>query len=229
MNSRAHIDTKIEFDYNSLRDTLLIPEYGRHIQKMISYIKTLPEKEKRQAYAEQIISMMLQILPQNKNLDDYKEKAWKHLFRIANYELDIDPPAGISIKRPGETSRPEIIDYPHIDTKYRHYGNHVQHLIDKAVSTEDKSIRDELVKVIGSYMKLAYKNWNKDHIASDEQIRQDIINMSKGKLQMDIDTSLDTLTNPSITQVKKKKRNSPTNHPYNNNNSRRNYKTKRRP
>lgn len=195
----------IEFDYNSQRDSLTIPEYGRHIQRMIDYIKTVPEADKRQAYVESVVELMLQIFPQTKNVDDYREKIWKHIFRISNYELDVTPPEGISIKRPDEKSKPEIIDYPKTDTKYRHYGNHVQHLIDKACEMEDNEVRDEFVKTIGAYMKLAYKNWNKEHFANDEIIKQDIVNMSKGKLKLDNNVSLDHLTNPSTPNRRRKK------------------------
>lgn len=214
----------IEFDYNSQRADLTIPEYGRHIQRMINFVKTIPEPEKRQAYIEKIVRLMLQIFPQSKNLDDYKEKVWKHIFRIANYELDVAAPEGISIKRPEEASRPEMIEYPSNDTKYRHYGNHVQHMIDKAAGMEDKEMREEFVKTIGAYMKLAYKNWNREHVVSDEMIKQDIINMSKGKLKMDEETSIDHLTNPSNQRHKRK----PTNTRTSSNQKRGTYKPRRR-
>ena len=198
----------IQFDYNSQRDNLIIPEYGRHVQRMIDYIKTVADKEERQAYIETVVELMLQIFPQTKNIDDYRDKVWKHIFRIADYDLDVIPPDGISIKKPDEQSRPEIINYPKTDTKYRHYGNNVQHLIDKAATMEDNEIRDEFIKTIGAYMKLAYKNWNKEHFANDEIIKQDIYNMSKGKLKIDSSVSLDHLTNPSTGGNRRRKKGS---------------------
>lgn len=215
-----------QFDYNSQRSDLAIPEYGRHIQRMINYVKTIPEQEKRQVYIERIVRIMLQIFPQTKNQDDYKEKVWKHIFRIANYELDVTPPEGVSIRKPDEISRPEMLEYPHNDTKYRHYGNHVQHLIDKAATMEDKEMRDEFVKTIGAYMKLAYKSWNREHNISDEIIKQDIVHMSKGKLKLDDEISLDHLTNPSNQKRRKKNLGSQSHNPTNPKRS--NYRQRRR-
>jgi len=225
MSDQINSKRDSQFDYNSQRSDLIIPEYGRHVQGMIQYIKTIPEIEKRQLYVERIVRIMLQIFPQTKNQDDYKEKIWKHIFRIANYELDVTPPDGISIKKPDELSRPEMIEYPHNDTKYRHYGNHVQHLIDKASTMEDPEMQAEFLKTIGAYMKLAYKNWSREHVISDEMIKQDIVNMSKGKLKMGEETSLDHLTNPS--NQKRRKRN-PSSGSHSSNQKRSNFRQKRR-
>lgn len=185
---------EFEFEYNSQREHLIIPEYGRHIQRMIYYAKTIVDKDARQAHVERIIELILQLFPQSKNLDDYKEKIWKHVFRIANYELDVTPPAGIEIDSSPE-KRPERIPYPVSESRMRHYGNHVQRLIQKAIAMEEGPMKDEFVKIIGSYMKLAYRTWNKEHFVSDEVIKIDLGTISGGKLSLDESTSIDHLTN----------------------------------
>ena len=45
-------------DYNTQRPKLLLPEYGRIVQEMVDYAKTLPEKTQRQACAEAIVGVM---------------------------------------------------------------------------------------------------------------------------------------------------------------------------
>ena len=44
-------------DYNTQREKLIMPEYGREIQEMVDYAITLPEKAQRQRCAETIIEV----------------------------------------------------------------------------------------------------------------------------------------------------------------------------
>lgn len=179
--------------YNSQRESLIIPEYGRHVQQMVDYAKTIEDKEKRQAFVNQVVELMAQMNPQSRNMDDFRDKLWKHLFRIANYELDVTTPDGEKIERPNEKHRPAPLHYPQGQARYRHYGHHVQTLIKKAIDMEDGPVKEAFVEVIGNYMKLAYRTWHKEHYVNDEIIKQDLINMSNGKLEISEESSLDNL------------------------------------
>ena len=182
-------------EYNSQRDLLIIPEYGRNVQKLIEHAKTIEDKEEKLAFLEKVIDLMMQMHPQNRNLDDHREKLWKHVFRIGNYELEIVPPSGV-IPVPGEYKKiPEQVEYPSYSARFRHYGSNVQRLINKALSMEEGPVRDGFVGVIGSYMKLAYKTWNKEHYVSDEVIKGDLASLSDNKLILKEDASLDNLSN----------------------------------
>lgn len=182
-------------EYNSARDLLIIPEYGRNVQKLIEYAKTIEDEEKCLAFLEKVIDLMMQMHPQNRNLDDHREKLWQHVFRIANYELKIVPPSG-NTPLPGEYKKvPEKVEYPRAQARFRHYGSNVQRLILKAISMEEGPIRDGFINVIGSYMKLAYRTWNKDLYVSDEVIKNDLNSLSDGKLTLPEDSSLDNLSN----------------------------------
>jgi hypothetical protein len=179
--------------YNSQRDLLIIPEYGRHIQEMVEYAKTIEDAEKKKAFVNQVVELMAQMNPQSRNMDDFRDKLWKHIFRISNYELDITTPDGVKLEKPAEDARPAPLQYPQGQAKYRHYGHHVQTLIKKAIEMEDGPIKESFVEVIGNYMKLAYRTWHKEHYVNDELIKQDLINMSGGKLQLSEESSLDNL------------------------------------
>lgn len=181
-------------EYNSKREELLIPEYGRHIQGMIRYARALPDRNERQAYIERIVGLMMQMHPQNRNLEDYREKMWKHVFHIAEYKLDVTLPNGIVPTPEGSRKKPEKVPYPSKDTRFRHYGHNVQKLIARAIEMESGVKKDGFVQVIGSYMKLAYKTWNREHYVSDDIIIEDLRNLSGGKLEMIQDASLDNLT-----------------------------------
>lgn len=184
-----------DLEYNSERENLVIPEYGRNIQKLIDYAKTIENDAKRQVFVEEVVDLMQQMNPQSGNLDEYREKLWRHVFRIANFELEgVTPPNG-KVPKPEEAKlRPDPVGYPEATAKFRHYGSNVQHLIKKAIEMEEGPKRDGFVRVIGSYMKLAYRTWNKEHFVSDEVIKNDLESLSNGKLSLDEDTSIDQLT-----------------------------------
>jgi hypothetical protein len=185
---------KFFMEYNSNKEELIIPEYGRNVQNMIRYARTIPNREERQHFIEQVVALMMQMHPQNRNLEDYRDKLWKHVFRIAEYDLDVLPPNGEIPSPESRVKRPERVPYPTKESKYRHYGHNVQKLIDKAISMEEGPKKDGFVHVIGSYMKLAYKTWNREHYVSDDIILDDLEALSKGKLKMIDDVSLDNLS-----------------------------------
>lgn len=192
----------LRMEYNSDRDLLEIPEYGRNVQKLIKHAKTIDNYGMRQAFVEKVVDLMMQLHPQNRNVEDYREKLWAHVFQIAGYDLDVLPPSGVVPEPEARVKKPEAIGYPRKDAKYRHYGSNVQQLITKAISMEDGPIKDGFVEVIGSYMKLAYRTWNKDHYVSDEIIKGDLVSLSKGKLELRDNIVLDSLSNSN----KKKKK-----------------------
>jgi Domain of unknown function (DUF4290) len=181
-------------DYNSDKESLLYPEYGRNIQAMIDYAKSESHMEKRQMMVESIVNLMYQMNPQSKNVDDYKEKLWKHVFHIAEYNLGgVLPPSGIHPAPEDAVKRPERISYPASGARYRHYGNNVHQLIKKALSMDDEVKRAGMINTIGAYMKLAYRTWNKEHYVSDDIIKGDLEALSNGQLQLDEDVAIDRL------------------------------------
>ena len=136
---------------------------------------------------------MVQITPQNRNIEDVRSRMWLHVFRIAEYDLNVMPANG-EIPTP-ETARkkPSHLGYPVVQKRFRHYGHNVQELVKKAISMEDGDLKDAFVEVIGSYMKLAYRTWNREHFVSDDIIIEDLEALSEGKLKFKDDVKLDTL------------------------------------
>ena len=197
------VDNALHMEYNSQREPLVIPEYGRNVQRLILHAKTIEDDELRQAFVERMIELMYQMHPQNRNIEDYKEKLWKHIFRIADYDLKVTPPSGIIPTPDDVKKRPEIVPYPKSEARFRHYGNNVTQLIKKAIAMEEGPIREGFTKVIGSYMKLAYKTWNREHFVSDEVIKNDLLTLSGGKLVLAEEISIDNLAD-----ARKRKKNS---------------------
>ncbi|HMQ60688.1 MAG TPA: DUF4290 domain-containing protein [Flavilitoribacter sp.] len=206
MNEGSHNMT-----YNSEREDIIIPEYGRHVQELIAHAKTIEDTRTRQVFVERVIQLMMQIHPQSRNIEDYRDKLWKHVFRIANYELEVETPTGVKPSWEDAHKRPDMIPYPEKEARFRHYGHNVQKLIQKAIAMPEGPKRDGFVATIGSYMKLAYKTWNKDHYVSDDVIKNDLDSLSGGKLVL-ADASLGGLDNLSSNKQKRRR-------PDNNNNN----------
>ena len=190
-------------EYNSQKENLEIPEYGRNIQMLIKHALTIEDPEYRQAFVEEIVELMLQMSPQNRIFEEQRLKLWQHVFRITDYQIDVMPPNGEKPSPESKYKKPEHVNYPEYTATYRHYGHNVQKLIRKALAMEEGPKREGFVAVIGSYMKLAYKTWIKEHYVSDEIIKSDLEKLSAGKLQLPDGIFLDNLV-PAKRPTKKR-------------------------
>ncbi len=191
MSNREAVTT---MGYNSQKDELIIPEYGRNVQNMILYAKEIADDRARQHVVEEIVNMMMMMHPQNRNLEDYRVKLWRHVFKIANYDLRVTPPNGITPSEADDNRKPDKVNYPTAEPGFRHYGNNVQRLIRRALEMEPGPKRNGFVATIASYMKLAYRTWNKEHFVSDDVIKTDLEIISQGQLSLDELGSIENLT-----------------------------------
>lgn len=193
-------------EYNSQKENLIIPEYGRNIQQLVMHALTIEERTERQDFVERIIKLMMQMHPQNKNMEDYKEKLWRHVFRISDFQIDVDPVEGMEVPTQDNSYvKPDAMGYPDAVARFRHYGKNVQRMIAKALEMEDLEKQGHYAAVIGNYMKLAYRTWAAEHYVSDEVIVQDLEALSDGKLTLST-SLLDRLpATPSINTRHRKK------------------------
>ena len=183
--------------YNTQQEFLIMPEYGRNVQQLVRHAQKIEDPAFRQQVCEQIVDLIQQLYPQSKSVEDYREKLWKHLFQIAKYDLVASTPSG-QVPRPEDAKkRPDRVPYPQSDTKFKHYGNNIQRLIRRAVEMEGGPVKDGFVQTIGSYMKLAYKTWNRGHFVSDDLIKGDLETLSGGKLSLEENSRIDGLANAS--------------------------------
>lgn len=198
----------LDIEYNSSRENLIISEYGRHVQKLIQHAKNIEDRDARQRFVEGVIDLMYQMNPQHKNVAEVQEKLWKHAYRISGYDLDVTPPEGIELTEATNGLKPEKIPYPHQVRRYRHYGTYIQEMLERALALEDEEKRLEFLSLIGSYMKMAYKTWNREHYANDETIKADLIKMAKGQISTLEGINLDLLNIPSYHTSSTKKQKS---------------------
>ena len=83
------------FEYNTGRRALKLPEYGRNVQKMVAYLKTIEDRDKRNEQARAVVKVMELLNPQVHLQDNYEQKLWDHLQIIADFELDVDITAAV--------------------------------------------------------------------------------------------------------------------------------------
>ena len=171
-----------ELEYNSGRELLIIPEYGRHIQKMVDYAVSLEDKEKQQQAVENILYVMGNLNPHLRDVPDFQHKLWDQLFIIANFDLDVDAPYDV-ITQEEIQAKPEKLPYPKTASKYRFYGNNIQTMIDEANSWEDGDEKEQLKFTIANHMKKCFLNWNKDTV-EDKIIFKHLHELSKGKIDL---------------------------------------------
>ena len=200
-------------EYNSQRNKLVIPEYGRNVQKMIEYAASLKDRDERTKVASAIVTIMGQLNPQFRDVTDYDHKLWDHLFIISNFSLDVDAPYPMPEKEALQ-HKPERIAYPQHKIKYKHYGKTTELIIEDIIKKEDGAEKDILIKMLCNFMKMAYTNWNRDSV-NDEQIFRDVKEMSGGKITIPEGLTLNAVAEPVTknfkTNVKKKKRPRPNN------------------
>ncbi|MCT4615558.1 MAG: DUF4290 domain-containing protein [Marinifilaceae bacterium] len=166
-------------DYNSNRKHLLLPEYGRNVQKMVDHALTIEDREERNAAAKSIISLMGSMYPHLRDVSDFRHKLWDHLAIMSDFKLDIDSPFESPTKEK-LAEKPDLLPYNSHKIKYKHYGKTVEYLIEEAIKLEGEK-QDALVLLIANHMKKSYLNWNKDSVL-DIKIFDDIEKMSDGKI-----------------------------------------------
>lgn len=175
----------MEFDleYNSERPHLIIPEYGRHIQKLIDYCVKIEDDEERNKMAKAIVDVMGNLQPHLRDVPDFKHKLWDQLFIMSDFKLNVTPPFGKIDKEIFE-EKPEPLAYPKSTTKYKFYGTNIQTMIDTALTWEQGEQREALYFAIANHMKKCYLNWNKDTV-EDTVIYKHLLDLSKGKIDLE--------------------------------------------
>ena len=188
-------------EYNTEREHLIIPEYGRHMQKMINYAKSRETKEERNKVAKAIISVMGNLQPHLRDVPDFQHKLWDQFFIMADFDIDVDSPYPLP-SREELYARPETLKYPQNFPKYRFYGNNIKTMIDVACTWEEGDLKEALVYTIANHMKKCFLNWNKDTV-EDDVIFGHLRELSDGKI--DIKNLDEDLTDSSSLMRSKKK------------------------
>lgn len=188
-------------DYNTQREKLVLPEYGREIQDMVTFCVNLPTKEERQSCAETIVTIMDRMNEQNRGNVDHIQKLWDHLALMSDFKLDIDYPFDVSEAR-NMASKPEPMNYPMSKIPVRHYGKMMFELFEQLKTMEPGRERDMLTSIVANQMKRCLMQWGHGS-ADDEKVASDLARHTDGVIQLDLSTfKFEKINQRDLTQPK---------------------------
>ncbi len=168
--------------YNTERVKLYIPEYGRNVQKMVEYLKTIEDRQKRNEQARAIIKVMEILNPAVHLEEDFEHKLWDHLYIISGFDLDIDAPYPMPAPESLNT-KPEMVPINTKPIKAIHYGRNIENIIDLIADKEEGEAKTAMIRQLAIYMRQQYLIWNKESVA-DETIFQDIERLSDFRIKV---------------------------------------------
>ena len=169
-------------EYNTQRGKLLISEYGRNVQKMVEMALAIEDRENRTKAAHNIVNVMALLNPQVREIADFKQKLWDHLFIISDFKIDVDSPYPIPEKSK-YNERPKPLAYPTSNIRYKYYGKVMEDMIRKIADLPDGPAKDQIVHNLANFMKMSYLTWNKDSV-DDSTIVNHLNELSGGKLKL---------------------------------------------
>ncbi|MDR2120842.1 MAG: DUF4290 domain-containing protein [Tannerella sp.] len=172
--------------YNTEKERLLLPDYGRNIQNMVDHCITIEDRKERNRCANTIINIMGNMFPHLRDVNDFKHILWDHLAIMSDFKLDVDYPYD-TVKKEDLHKRPPRLAYGNYNIAYRHYGKMLEQMIAKANELEAGEERKQLVGLLANHMKKSFMIWNKDTV-DDRKILKDLYELSDGKINLHEDS-----------------------------------------
>lgn len=189
------IDNTIKLYYNTEREKLQMPEYGRIVLNMVEQVKAIPDRKKRSEQAKAVVRVMELLNPQVHTQDNYEQKLWDHLYMIAGYDLDIDSPF--------PAPHPEAMDVPPMKipinktpVRANHYGRNIESIIDLIAGEPEGETKRAMLRSLAIYMRQQYLIWNKDSVA-DTTIFSDIEKLSEYRIKVPEGLTLSRISSDS--------------------------------
>ncbi|HJN64077.1 MAG: DUF4290 domain-containing protein [Flavobacteriales bacterium] len=175
-------------EYNTEREHLIIPEYGRHVQKMIAHATNLKDKTKQQKCVNAIIAFMGQRNTHLRDIKDFTHKLWDHLFIMSDFKIDVPSPYP-KPEREKLAARPEKMSYPKQKIRFPFYGVNIEKMVAYAMQMEDGELKETMAGMIANHMKKDYICWNKAFV-DDDTILKHLNQLSEGKVKTHTDFKL---------------------------------------
>ena len=168
--------------YNTEKDRLVKPEYGRAILDMVNSLKKIESREKRSEQARAVIKAREIINYDVHRQENFEHKLWDDLFIISGYDLDIDAP--YPMPNPEQAlARPEVPSVVRKPIRATQYGRNIESMINLVADMEDGEVKTAVIRSLAIYMRTQYLIWNKDSVA-DVTIFQDIEKLSDGRIKV---------------------------------------------
>lgn len=195
MDENYNEENPIILDYNTEREKLSMPEYGRNVLKMVEDVKRIEDRAKRSEQARAVVRVMEILNPQVHSADNWEQKLWDHLYIMAGYDLDVDSPYPMPSPEQRK-SRPEIIPLKKKPIKATHYGRNIESIIDLIASEPEGEMKTAMIRSLAMYMRQQYLIWNKDSVA-DTTIFSDIEKLSDYRIKVPEGLTLSRISSDS--------------------------------
>ena len=195
MDENYNEENPIILDYNTEREKLAMPEYGRNVLKMVEDVKRIEDRTKRSEQARAVLRVMEILNPQVHSADNWEQKLWDHLYIMAGYDLDVDSPYPMPSPEQRK-SRPEIIPLKKKPIKATHYGRNIESIIDLIASEPEGEMKTAMIRSLAMYMRQQYLIWNKDSVA-DTTIFSDIEKLSDYRIKVPEGLTLSRISSDS--------------------------------
>lgn len=195
MDGNYNDENPIILDYNTEREKLAMPEYGRNVLKMVEDVKRIEDRAKRSEQARAVVRVMEILNPQVHSADNWEQKLWDHLYIMAGYDLDVDSPYPMPSPEQRK-SRPEIIPLKKKPIKATHYGRNIESIIDLIASEPEGEMKTAMIRSLAMYMRQQYLIWNKDSVA-DTTIFSDIEKLSDYRIKVPEGLTLSRISSDS--------------------------------
>lgn len=169
------------------RSRLMLSEYGRNVQKMVEYLKSIEDRELRNRQAQVVVGIMGNLYPYKRDTEAFRNMLWDHLFMIAEFDIDIDCPYP---KPTRELFSPVAARVPYTQRRIaqKHYGDHVSRMLSQVIGSDACAEDKELVVAnLAKYMRQSAYNYNNEY-PSNDVVLADIKKMAGGELEIDAQT-----------------------------------------
>lgn len=186
---------------------LLLPEYGRNVQKMVQWLFTIEDREVRSRQAALVVATMGNVYPHKRDTVEFRNMLWDHLFMIAGDELDVDSP----FERPAPdqfSPRPERLLYAQRYVAQKQYGALVPRMARELMREPDEQVRQKTAIGLARYMRQKSYDYNNEY-PSNDAIVADLYDMTDGVIRLDssIFQGAQLEMRPSISVAKKSQQN----------------------
>lgn len=171
--------------YNTVKEKLVLKEYGRNVQNLVKYLNSIEDKEERGKKAATLTEIMKQINSNIKDTPEVEQKLWDDIHIISDFELDVE---GTFPKPDKEVvyKKPQKVEYNTNEITFKHFGRNIELFVDKACTLEDPEEREAAIIHIGKLMKTFFYSYNRD-VIDDKVVYQNIRRLSNNKLEIDLE------------------------------------------
>ena len=172
-------------NYNIYRKNLQLPEYGRHIHKMVQSLLEIEDRDERNRKARFVINVMGNLNPLLRDTPEFTHKLWDHLFIMSEFRLDVDSPYPIPTSMT-LTPVPKRLEYPAKRVELKHYGKYVKRIITSLEEVDNPEAVQDVLSDLARYMRTKSYEYNQEH-PNNEAIIKDIKRMSDNRIAVDED------------------------------------------